>query len=71
MATEFQPRDPETLVTLDVNDRRRLAMADLRMQVEADPTMVLLPLGPVVLRHTIGEDEDVLALGDKIMRRLG
>jgi hypothetical protein len=69
--TEFQPRDPETLVTLEVDDRRRLAMADLRMQVEARPTAVLLPLGEVVLRHTTGEDEDVLALGDKLMRRLG
>lgn len=68
MATNFTPRNTDELVTLDINDRRRLAVAECLMHSEAGG---LFPatLGQVVLRNVVTEDE-VNTLGDKVHRRL-
>jgi hypothetical protein len=64
MATDFTPRDPDTLVTLDLDDRRRLVVADLRHVMEdqgsgATPAQV----GKITLDWAV---DDVLQLGDAL-----
>jgi hypothetical protein len=64
MATDFTPRDPDTLVTLDLDDRRRLVVADLRHVME-DQGSGVTPgqVGKITLDWAV---DDVLQLGDAL-----
>lgn len=67
--TKFQPRTD--LEPLDVDDRRRIAMEQIRMQLLDGVQFTALMAGQAVLDNALDEDEaDVLKLGDKIARRL-
>jgi hypothetical protein len=70
---EFKPRDEAKLVTLDPNDRRRLAQSAVIMELERAAD-VLQPLPPMAFGNAIKafakDENEVLLFGDMIVARL-
>lgn len=68
MSNSLSHRDPATLVTADLADRRRLAMSELTL-IADEGTWSPLAIGQVILKHVTSTDE-VLELTKEIERKM-
>lgn len=68
--SEYKPRYTEDqLVTPELEDRRRLAVAEVSLIVEQNGKATLYDVGQVILKHVTDTDE-VLDMADKTHRVL-